>query len=95
MEQCSIAMDLGEKIDITSIAVLKEKLDKLPINAHPQVLDASHVTHIDSASCQLFHAYAQHLTIHNSNLIFLSPSDKFIAVVKALGFESYFNYASV
>jgi len=93
MEQRSIAMELGEKIDITSIALLKVTLDTLPINSHSQVFDAHRVTHIDSASCQLFHAYAQHLMIHNSSLVFLSPSDKFMAVIKALGFESYFNYA--
>jgi len=95
MEQGPIAMELGEKIDISSIAILKIALDKLPINTQPQMLDARHVTHLDSASCQLFYAYAQHLMIHNTSLIFLSPSDKFVAVVKALGFESYFNYASV
>jgi anti-anti-sigma regulatory factor len=53
------------------------------------------VTHMDSASCQLFYAYAQHLAIHNTTLVFLSPSDKFMAVVKALGFETDFNYASM
>ncbi|CAM3162846.1 STAS domain-containing protein [Moritella viscosa] len=95
MEQHSIAVDLGEKIDIASITDLKATLDKLPLNIHSQVLDARNVTHIDSSSCQLFYAYAQHLMKHNTTLVFLSPSDKFITVVKALGFESYFNYVSV
>jgi len=95
MEQDSISMELGEKIDITAIARLKATLDQLPINAEPQLLDARHVTHIDSASCQLFYAYAQHLAIHNTTLVFLSPSDQFMAVVKALGFEADFNYASM
>jgi len=95
MEKDPITMELGEKIDITAIATLKVKLDLLPINAEPQFLDARHVTHIDSASCQLFYAYAQHLAIHNTTLVFLSPSDKFLAVVKALGFETDFNYASM
>ena len=54
MEQSPITMELGEKIDITAIATLKTTLAQLPINAEPQLLDASHVTHIDSASCQLF-----------------------------------------
>ena len=94
MEQSPITMELGEKIDITAIARLKTTLTQLPINAEPQLLDARHVTHIDSASCQLFYAYAQHLAIHNT-LVFLSPSDKFMAVVKALGFETDFNYASM
>jgi len=95
MEQCSIAMELGGKIDIASITALKATLDKLPLNVNPQVLDARHVTHIDSASCQLFYAYTQYLIKHNTSLVFLSPSDKFITVVKSLGFESYFNYVSV
>ena len=75
--------------------VLKEALDKLPINTEPQLLDARHVTHMDSTSCQLFYAYGQHLTVHDTTLVFLSPSDKFMAVVKALGFETDFNYASM
>ena len=95
MEQSPITMELGEKIDITAIATLKTTLAQLPINAEPQLLDARHVTHIDSASCQLFYAYAQHLAIHNTTLVFLSPSDKFMAVVIALGFETDFNYASM
>ncbi|PKH07522.1 lipid asymmetry maintenance protein MlaB [Moritella sp. Urea-trap-13] len=95
MEQSPITMELGEKIDISAITTLKETLDSLSINTEPQRFDARHVTHIDSASCQLFYAYAQHLAIHNTTLVFLSPSDKFMAVVKALGFETDFNYASM
>lgn len=95
MEQSPITMELGEKIDISAITILKDTLDKLPINVDIQRFDARHVTHMDSASCQLFYAYAQHLTIHNTTLVFLSPSDKFMAVVKALGFETDFNYASM
>jgi len=95
MEQSSIAMELGEKIDITAITELKIALDKLPINTQTLVLDAHDVTHIDSASCQLFYAYAQYLMTHNTTLVFLSPSEKFITVVEALGFEPHFNYASI
>ena len=94
MEQRSIAMELGEKIDIASITDLKTTLDKLPLNVNPQVFDARHVTHIDSASCQLFYAYTQYLAKHHTTLVFLLPSDKFITVVTSLGFESYFNYVS-
>lgn len=95
MEQHATTMELGARVDISSIAALKTTLDKLPINTQPQIFDARNVTHIDSASCQLFYAYGQHLITHNSDLFFLSPSDKFISVVKALGFEPYFNYVSV
>lgn len=95
MGHSPITMELGEKIDITAITTLKETLDKLPINTEPQLFDARHVTHMDSASCQLFYAYGQHLTEHDTSLVFLSPSDKFMAVVKALGFETDFNYASM
>jgi anti-anti-sigma regulatory factor len=95
MEQSPITMELGEKIDISAITILKDTLDKLPIDTEIQRFDARNVTHMDSASCQLFYAYAQHLAIHNITLVFLSPSDKFMAVVKALGFETDFNYASM
>lgn len=95
MEENPITMDLGEKIDITMVAILKSALDELPITAEPQLFDARHITHMDSASCQLFYVYMQHLIKHNTTLVFLSPSDKFMAVVKALGFESYFNYTSI
>ncbi|QFI39391.1 STAS domain-containing protein [Moritella marina ATCC 15381] len=95
MEQASITMELGEKIDISAISTLKATLDSLPINTEPQLFDARYVTHIDSASCQLFYAYAQHLARHNTTLMFLSPSDKFMTVVTALGFETDFNYASM
>ncbi|QUM86916.1 STAS domain-containing protein [Moritella sp. 28] len=95
MEQYVIAMTLDDKIDVSSISTLKVILDQLPIKASSQVLDARNVTHIDSATCQLFYAYSQHLITHNTTLIFLSPSDKFTTVVQALGFDVYFNYALV
>ncbi len=95
MEQDPITMELGEKIDITAITTLKATLDTLPIKDQPLVLDARHVTHVDSASCQLFYAYAQYLAIHNTTLTFLSPSEKFMTVVKALGFETDFNYRTI
>lgn len=93
MEQVNIAMELGARIDISEVIDLKANLEQLPINAPQQIINAKHVTHIDSASCQLLYAYRQFLQTQGSTLVINQASDTFIAHVKMLGFESYFNYS--
>jgi anti-anti-sigma regulatory factor len=78
MEQPTVAMELGERIDVAEILSLKHALEILPINTPSQVLNAEKVTHMDSASCQLLYAYSQYLFVFNSALIVATPSDKFI-----------------
>jgi len=93
MEQPTVAMELGERIDVAEILSLKHALDILPVNTPSQVLNAAKVTHMDSASCQLLYVYSQYLLTFNSALIIATPSAQFTAAVNALGFATHFNYS--
>lgn len=87
----SVQIDAGEKLHISVVEVLHEKLEDALSNHQNVELDLSKVGQVDTASMQLLYVYK--VAADNAGIDFnlCKPTDAVIVGAKLLGLQQHLN----